>query len=271
MDLPNPSSPSSPDPSSVVDLTDYCARRLAGLETGPVPDIGPGSAAAIWTLFGAATVFLSLRVYCKVWRSRGIWWDDVVLVISWVCIYYLSPRGTPFRPPPTNQQKQIMFLTSAILCQRVIIYGLGKYPCDIPPAHLPLISFEGAGLGSVFTILGIVWSKTSFGITLLRLLPRGGWLRRSVWAAVVVMNVAMLMQPVFVWVKCDPVEKNWRPLVPGKCWDLGVSNGYGVFSGVLSGVCDVMFAVLPWHLVWGLRMRRKEKVGVVVAMSMGVL
>ncbi len=97
-ELPSSSNPSPPVSSSVVDLTDYCARRLAGLETGPVPDIGPGSAAAIWTLFGAATVFLSLRVYCKVWRSRGIWWDDVVLVISWVCTHVLLD---PFPPPPT--------------------------------------------------------------------------------------------------------------------------------------------------------------------------
>ncbi len=83
----------------MADLTDYCSRRLAGLETGPVPDIGPGSAAAIWTLFGAATVFLSLRVYCKVWRSRGVWWDDVVLVISWVCVNFLPLPLNPFPIP----------------------------------------------------------------------------------------------------------------------------------------------------------------------------
>jgi len=52
---------------------------------------------------------------------------------------------------------------------------------------------------------------------------------------------------------------------------LWVCTGFGFFSGVLSGVCDVLFALLPWHLVWGLRMRKKEKVGVVVAMSMGVM
>lgn len=162
-----------------------------------------------------------------------------------------------------------MFLASTLLCHRVITHGFGKYPCDIPPQNLPLIAFEGAGLGSAFTILAIVWSKTSFGITILRLTRDG--LRRFVFVVVVAMNVAMLLQAVFVWVKCEPVEKNWRPFVEGRCWDLRVSNGYGFFSGVLSGVCDLLFALLPWHLVWGLRMRKKEKVGVVVAMSMGVL
>ncbi len=171
-----------------------------------------------------------------------------------------------------------MFLTSTLLSHRVItIHNFGKYPCDIPPAHLSLIAFEGAGLGSAFTILAIVWSKTSFGITMLRLLSAtpaaadGRLLRAAVLAVVVAMNVAMLLQAVFVWVKCRPVEKNWYPAVEGRCWDLRVSNGYGAFSGVLSGVCDVVFALLPWRLVGGLRMGRREKIGVVVAMSMGLL
>ncbi|KAH6845682.1 hypothetical protein B0I37DRAFT_190600 [Chaetomium sp. MPI-CAGE-AT-0009] len=230
-----------PDPNG------YCARRLAGLETGPIPNIGPGVAAAIWALFALATSFLVLRIYCKIWRSRGIWWDDLVLIISWT-----------------------MFLASSVMCQLVINLGFGHYPCDIPTTNLRQIAFEGGGLGSVFTVLAIVWSKTSFGLTLLRLCAARDALRRGLAAVVLAMNVAMGLQAVFVWVRCAPVAKNWRPELEGKCWELAVSNGYAVFSAVLSGVCDVLFALLPWYLVWGLRMRKKEKIGVVVAMSMGV-
>lgn len=68
-----------------IDPSSYCARRLAGLETGPIPNIGPSTAAAIWALVGAASLFLFLRIYCKIWKSRGIWWDDLVLIVSWVC------------------------------------------------------------------------------------------------------------------------------------------------------------------------------------------
>ena len=162
-----------------------------------------------------------------------------------------------------------MFLASCTMCQVVFNLGFGHYPCDIAPAHLTRIAFEGGGLGSTFTVLAIVWSKTSFGITLLRLARDR--LRWALAAVVVAMNVAMGLQAVFVWVRCQPVQKNWRPGMEGRCWALEVSNGYAVFSAVLSGVCDVVFALLPWYLVWGLRMRKKEKVGVVVAMSMGVL
>jgi hypothetical protein len=155
------------------------------------------------------------------------------------------------------------------MCKLVINLGFGHYPCDIPLPHMGRIAFEGGGLGSTFTVLTIVWSKTAFGVTLLRLTR--GRLRWGLAAVVIAMNVAMGLQAVFVWVKCQPVEKNWRPGGKGRCWELEVSNGYAMFSAVLSGVCDVVFALLPWYLVWGLRMRKKEKIGVVVAMSMGVL
>ncbi|KAK3900822.1 hypothetical protein C8A05DRAFT_16916 [Staphylotrichum tortipilum] len=222
-----------------VDMTDYCMRRRAGLETGPVSNIGPKGSAIIWSLVGGATAFLLLRIYCKIWRSRGIWWDDVT-----------------------------MFVAESIMCQRAIDYGFGKYACDIPPANLARIALEGGGIGSALTILAIMWSKTSFGITLFRLAHN--WLRWLVLGVLVIMNVCMMLQAIFFWVKCDPVEKNWHPAIPGRCWDLRVSNGYALFNAVLSGVCDVLFALLPWRLLWGLEMRTKEKIGLVVAMSMGV-
>jgi hypothetical protein len=34
---------------------------------------------------------------------------------------------------------------------------------------------------------------------------------------------------------------------------------------------DLTLAMLPWTVIWKLQMRKAEKVGVAVAMSMGVL
>jgi len=39
---------------------------------------------AIWILNAASLVFVGLRVYCKSFRSRKLWWDDWILVLSWV-------------------------------------------------------------------------------------------------------------------------------------------------------------------------------------------
>ncbi|KAK4664089.1 uncharacterized protein QC763_001630 [Podospora pseudopauciseta] len=242
---PSPST-KPPDPSS----TEYCDLKALGLlpPEYPIPDGGPTVSRTIWFFLAFSTVFLFLRIYCKKWRSRGLWWDDYVLIFSW-----------------------LMFIASAVICQLVINLGFGRYPCDIPPSHHPTIAFVGATLGSCITILTIVWSKTSFAITILRLSPSGSVLRNIAWFVLVSMNTLMIVQAVVVWVKCNPISKNWDLSNEGTCWDVHATNYYGVFCGVFSGVCDIVLALLPWRLVWGLQMRKKEKLGVVVGMSMGVV
>jgi hypothetical protein len=38
----------------------------------------------LWCLFGGATILLALRVWVKVTRRHGLWWDDYILIASWV-------------------------------------------------------------------------------------------------------------------------------------------------------------------------------------------
>jgi uncharacterized BrkB/YihY/UPF0761 family membrane protein len=47
-------------------------------------DAGPKLLASIWSLFVVATIFLALRVYCRVLKRRSLWWDDYILVGAWV-------------------------------------------------------------------------------------------------------------------------------------------------------------------------------------------
>lgn len=39
----------------------------------------------LWSLFIGATVFLALRLWVKVTRRHGLWYDDHILIVSWVC------------------------------------------------------------------------------------------------------------------------------------------------------------------------------------------
>jgi hypothetical protein len=40
----------------------------------------------LWFLYAGATVFLALRVWIKVTRRHGLWWDDWLLLVTWVCM-----------------------------------------------------------------------------------------------------------------------------------------------------------------------------------------
>jgi len=87
-DAPVATNYSAPTPTAAaaIQSTDYCDLKMAGLWDGPIPDRGPQALAAIWALFAAATIFVALRFYCKMWRygRKGLWWDDLFMGVTWV-------------------------------------------------------------------------------------------------------------------------------------------------------------------------------------------
>ena len=54
------------------------------LATMPHDNAGPKLVASIWALQAAAAAFLGLRLYCKLSRHNRLWWDDYLLIGSWV-------------------------------------------------------------------------------------------------------------------------------------------------------------------------------------------
>ena len=42
--------------------------------------------AGLWSLFMGATLFLALRIWCKVTKRYGLWYDDYILTVSWVSV-----------------------------------------------------------------------------------------------------------------------------------------------------------------------------------------
>ncbi|KAK0712526.1 hypothetical protein B0T26DRAFT_752753 [Lasiosphaeria miniovina] len=242
---PQPQPQTYPPPGTGSPPLDYCARRYAGLPTSPVPDLGPQTVAAVWTLVVLSTVFLAVRVYCKVWRLKGLWWDDWVLILSWVCE-----------------------IGNASIVQTVVNLGFGKYPCDIDIANLPSIGLIGPQFGGTVNLIAITLSKTAFAITLLRLTEGG--LNRFIWFLLVSMNLITAANIFILWFKCAPIAKSWSPFMEGTCISSDATNGFGVFWGVYSGVCDIVLAFVPWRLVWNLQMHTREKLGVAIAMSIGV-
>ena len=46
---------------------------------------------------------------------------------------------------------------------------------------------------------------------------------------------------------------------------------YATFAGAYSAAMDFVLAFIPWPLIWSLKLKKKEKLGVAVAMSLGVV
>ncbi|OHX00960.1 integral membrane protein [Colletotrichum incanum] len=215
----------------------------------PHDDYGPGLLVTVWTLVAVAGGFIGLRIYCKFSRGRGLWADDHVLIASWCALLALGA-----------------FVTIDVS------YDFGKHNWDITPGNWSWLLLY-ANLAGSFSIIAAAWSKTSFALTLLRITRESSerWMTWLVWFIIVSINIALGLNVLFTWIQCWPVEKTWRTAsTPGTCWPKNITMNYNVFTASYSGAMDIVLAILPWKIIWSLTMTKREKLGVLFAMSMGV-
>ncbi|KAI8635546.1 hypothetical protein F5Y19DRAFT_408276 [Xylariaceae sp. FL1651] len=231
-----------------ISVPDYSAGRVVPASE-PTDDLshdnfGPSVEACVWALTVLAAGWLSLRIYLKSRNHRGLWWDDHILNLSFVCLTL------------ANSSTSI-----------AISLGWGKEPYDIPPKNSSLLLLALYISGS-FSLAAAALSKTSFALTLLRI--SNGWVRFAIWFIIITINVVLGLSAVFNWVQCTPVEKNFDIFIPGTCWRRETLIGYSAFGAAYSGFMDIVLAVLPWKIIWKMNMSRKERVGAICAMSLGV-
>jgi hypothetical protein len=168
-------------------------------------------------------------------------------------------------------------------------YGLGLHYQDMYYTKMPTIAWISYG-GGFATILSTVWSKTSFAITLLRL-SSSPWMKWLIWFIIISVNIVLGFSAAIMWIQCWPVAKLWTFDMPGSRWPYYVVQNYQTFAsgtwllqtlprylgGVLtsttvySGTLDIVLTLLPWKIVWNVAINKKEKIGALIAMSMGVL
>jgi len=161
----------------------------------------------IWTLIVSSGGFLGLRIYCKLYRQRGLWWDDHVLIASY-----------------------LVLLISGVFASISTTYGFGKHIYDITNEELPPMLLV-LNLSGFFSILAAAWSKTSFAITLLRISE--GRVRLFIWFVIVSVNIMLGLAAAFTWSQCTPIERTWNPFIKGKCWD---SKIFVVFNSTAAGM-----------------------------------
>ncbi|KAL6706705.1 hypothetical protein ACN47E_005247 [Coniothyrium glycines] len=210
-----------------------------------VPDNGPLIVGITWWLTFFCGGFLGLRLYAKLSRKQGLWWDDYILIASW-----------------------IFLLIETIITQIGQQLGFGKRTIDIPVQNLLRIAI-GTQVASSISCFASTLSKISFGVTLLRL--TSGPTRWFVWFCITTLFLIMLPSAFITYIRCTPLEKAWNPSVEGTCWPTRSLVGYGYFNAAWCAAADFALALIPWKLIWGLQLKFREKIGVSIAMSLGIL
>ncbi|KAI1382850.1 uncharacterized protein F4822DRAFT_98770 [Hypoxylon trugodes] len=207
------------------------------------PSAGHWINAIVWVLISLATVFLGLRIFCKYKRNRGLWWDDWILIASWL----------------------VLITAGVILSISVAAVFIEHNEDDRMGAH-------DAGLlttivGTLFFIAAI-WSKTSFAITLFRI--AGPKLKIALRMIMISMNGITCVSVILRWLQCRPTRLIWDSQAHGTCWNRNVILGVTIFASSYSAFMDFVLAALPWPIIIKLQIRTSEKIGIAIAMSMGI-
>ncbi|CAI0646866.1 unnamed protein product [Colletotrichum noveboracense] len=214
-----------------------------------------GIQTVLWILVVLSAVFLGLRIYCKISYSYTKFrFEDGLLIASW-----------------------IVLAGDATLNEFIIKSRFGRPGFPITIGNITTLAI--VGLSSITcSFVGQVWSKTAFAISLLRMCE--GWKKAFVWFSIISMNILFAFASLSFWIGCVPLEKRWKPFGDGTCYDLKWVVSFGIFVSVYSGLLDLALAAIPWMILMrptpaeessGLTLSKKEKIGVSVALSMGVL
>ncbi|PSR90350.1 hypothetical protein BD289DRAFT_354458, partial [Coniella lustricola] len=209
---------------------------------------GPEVIAVVWTLAMVAACFLAARIYSKRRGHKGLWWDDMLLMASWVML--------------------ALFAGAITYCVQV---GVGSHvnSSNVKQTPVQLCTI----IATVFSVLGAAWSKTSFALTLLRITRASNSriLYWGIWVVAVSLNAVLSFNALVWFVYCSPSAGAWNAKIHAQCWSRLVVVDYTRFAAAYSGAMDFVLAVVPWAVILRLRsIPLREKMGVAMGMSLGV-
>ena len=130
-----------------------------------------------------------------------------------------------------NRQGQVTIIGTNVLTTILVSkFKLGRHSWDLNLNDTNISSFLIilSSRASV-TITAIVWTKTAFAVTLLRLTT--GAAKRFVWFIIITLNIVMGVSAMVPWIQCQPLEKTWSPAVAGTCWAAGVGTKVWIATG----------------------------------------
>ncbi|KAF9891586.1 hypothetical protein FE257_003597 [Aspergillus nanangensis] len=206
--------------------------------------LGPMTNAIHWVMVVIFTVFVGLRLYTRKYILNSIGVDDylVILALALQILY-------------------TCFVTVASL------YGLGRLFADVgdPITYSMAVKYEVFSQVAGIMVIGV--GKLAVGMFLLRIV-RNKIQIWFIWGCLATTVFITLFASICVVIQCLPVQKTWNPTVEGNCWLDFSKVGFTVGSWFVAA--DFSFAILPWFVVWDLNMKRKEKITIACALSLGV-
>ncbi|KAI0598774.1 hypothetical protein F4775DRAFT_172439 [Biscogniauxia sp. FL1348] len=202
--------------------------------------------ASLWTITMVSGIVLCLRLIAKLIRGRNLWWDDYIMMFSWLLLF-----------------------VATILMQLAVGLGFGYHSSTLSYDNKFQISTYSVIYSASLTIV-VATARISFSCALLR--ATSGWGKFTAWVVMVGL-VCITMVPLVItrFTICVPFQKVYGVAADGYCGNTYIPLYIGWASGAWSAASDFALTILAWKIVWSMSMRRNEKIGVGIALSFGLI
>ncbi|KAH7312592.1 hypothetical protein B0I35DRAFT_59363 [Stachybotrys elegans] len=212
----------------------------------PIGGAGPSSVAAMWSLTTVTLIFVLLRMYTRYFYIHSIGIDDHVYNFAFLLLLMYT-----------------IFITISAT------YGFGQSMANIedPQDMVNAVFFEA--IGQLFAVTGMAVAKWSLGLFLLRIVTLT-WHKVIIWGVMTTLMGASISVCFVFMLQCTPPAYLWDRRIPGGFCHID-STPVSFLLCISCVVADFFFALFPWIFIWGLQMNQREKVVILVSMSLGVL
>ncbi|PTU18197.1 hypothetical protein P175DRAFT_0443763 [Aspergillus ochraceoroseus IBT 24754] len=173
--------------------------------------------AVMWLMSLTPLVFVILRLYVRLHLKRVFGWDDLIAAAAVACL-----------------------LGYAAVCHAAADIGLGRHVQVVAQNPKDLVNLARlSSISQTLAIMACAWGKTSFAVTLLRIVVKR-WMTVLLCFIIITVNVINLLAALFVFVQCKDPRRNWDPSVKTKCWPTHVFTDYSLFVGGIAGAAAIV-------------------------------
>jgi hypothetical protein len=120
----------------------------------------------------------------------------------------------------------------AAVCHVAATIGLGRHLTVVVeenPNHVINVALL-CDIGEALAIMACTLGKTSFAVTLLRIVVHR-WMIIVLWFVIVTMNLVNILAALFIFVQCKDPRHLWNTAIPSECWPADVFTHFSLFVG----------------------------------------
>ncbi|KAL1646153.1 hypothetical protein SLS61_007964 [Didymella pomorum] len=193
-----------------------------------------------WSLCILSICTVSARCYCRAWVLRKFGWDDGFMVVT------------------------LAFgICMAVLVSFGVRHGYGLHLADIADPNERGLALKFTYISPAPSILASTSGKIFMVLFLLRLLGhsakrRHRWFLFGVAAVMVALNIFTIG---IIVGQCTPVEKSWKPWIPGRCLGPSWLDIGGRLQAAWNAFMDLVTAMFPVYMIWRLQLKTSTKWG----------